>query len=288
MERLRDQQAGDPDLELAQRLVEAKRTPADPFLKDRVRARMRSPRRIIPRGHRLRPIGAVAALVVLGVVSVASAMVGRAVIRQLRARSAAPAPVAAPSGLATPPAGLGPDHPAPSRPAARPGPAPSGLATPSDVALARTSHSPFAGPGPDRPAPSRPADRPGPDPSSDAKASRGRAIPEPEPEPQAEPAPSPSAPARPRTPSAAESALVAEAYSALRHRHAAQRAIVLVDNYLEQFPNGALIEEALALGMEAAHATDPEKAGELAERYLESFPRGTYAHQARRLLSEPK
>jgi hypothetical protein len=89
-------------------------------------------------------------------------------------------------------------------------------------------------------------------------------------------------------PSAAESALVAEAFSSLRTKHAPNRAIVLVDTYLEDYPDGALREEALALGIEAAHVTDPAKAREFAAQYLGAFPSGRYEKEARRILSRPR
>src|SRR3954468_2929587 len=101
MERLRDQKNVPPEHALARRLVDAKTSsPPKPFPAERVLARIRASRESGPRrARRLRPAGVLAALLVLGLFSLASAMVGRLVMQRLRMR----APESHPMHATTPP-----------------------------------------------------------------------------------------------------------------------------------------------------------------------------------------
>jgi hypothetical protein len=73
-----------------------------------------------------------------------------------------------------------------------------------------------------------------------------------------------------------ESALVLGALTALRRDRDPRRASALLDEYLRLHPRGALVEEALALAIEAAAARGDPQAGALADRYLERFPAGRF------------
>ena len=81
-----------------------------------------------------------------------------------------------------------------------------------------------------------------------------------------------------RRPEAQESLLVYEAMRALRIEGRPRRARALLDDYLLRFPKGALIEDALALEMEAAGvARDAAAAQRWAERYGRDFPGGRFS-----------
>jgi len=79
-----------------------------------------------------------------------------------------------------------------------------------------------------------------------------------------------------------ESALVLGAFSALRRDHDPRRAGAMLEEYLRLHPRGALVEEALALAIEAAAARDDSRAGSLAVQYLERFPEGRFRLTAQR------
>ncbi|HVZ71552.1 MAG TPA: hypothetical protein VHJ20_04180, partial [Polyangia bacterium] len=70
--------------------------------------------------------------------------------------------------------------------------------------------------------------------------------------------------------------LVATALRALRREHDPARAGALVEDYLRQWPNGALTEEAMALAVEAAAARHDARAAAWADRYLRRFPNGRF------------
>jgi hypothetical protein len=91
-------------------------------------------------------------------------------------------------------------------------------------------------------------------------------------------APAPRSAAAP----AAEAALVLDAFRALRRNHDAATAERLLQAYMTQFPDGALVEDALALAIEAASARGDQRAATLAARYLQQFPRGRYRDTAER------
>jgi hypothetical protein len=84
-----------------------------------------------------------------------------------------------------------------------------------------------------------------------------------------------------------EPTLVATAMRALRHDHDAELAAGLLDDYLRRWPNGALIEEALALAIEAANARGDARAPAFAAEYVRRFPSGRFGEAARRTLARP-
>ena len=75
------------------------------------------------------------------------------------------------------------------------------------------------------------------------------------------------------------------AVTALRREHNPVRAGTLLDGYLKRFPKGALVEEALAVGIEAAVARqDTVAANALAHRYLGRYPNGRFTGLADKAL----
>jgi hypothetical protein len=84
-----------------------------------------------------------------------------------------------------------------------------------------------------------------------------------------------------------ESALVLEAIERWRVNGDAARAGELVDEYLQRFPNGSLVEEAYAVAMEAA-GKGSARARTLAVRYLQRFPQGRFSEQAQRTTDFPQ
>jgi hypothetical protein len=82
-----------------------------------------------------------------------------------------------------------------------------------------------------------------------------------------------------------EPTLVATAMRALRRDHDPVGAGQLLDDYLRRWPNGALIEEALALALEAANARGDARARAFATTYLQRFPAGRFGEAARRTLA---
>jgi len=83
-------------------------------------------------------------------------------------------------------------------------------------------------------------------------------------------------------PTEEESALMMQAVQAMRIDHDAVRAGALVDDYLRRFAHGALEEEALGLGIEAAAARGDQRAAELADEYLARHPNGRFHEVAER------
>jgi hypothetical protein len=85
-----------------------------------------------------------------------------------------------------------------------------------------------------------------------------------------------------------ESSLIIDAVRALRRDRDPARALSLAEVAMDRYPQGAQIEEAMALGMEAAKAAgDGAAARRLAERYLASFRTGHFADRAQQILSTP-
>src|SRR5205814_935631 len=81
-------------------------------------------------------------------------------------------------------------------------------------------------------------------------------------------------------PTAPEEAMVFEAMSRLRKLHDPAGAGRLIEDYLARFPDGALVEEAEFLAIEAS--VDPAHAAAAARRYLDRFPAGRYRAAAGR------
>ena len=77
-----------------------------------------------------------------------------------------------------------------------------------------------------------------------------------------------------------EAILVLEATRALHHDHDAKHASKLLAEYLRRFPNGDLLEESLALAIEAKSARNDSGAAALANEYLERFPTGRFREVA--------
>jgi hypothetical protein len=103
------------------------------------------------------------------------------------------------------------------------------------------------------------------------------------PYPKTQPAPS-SRPERigsaSPAPAAPESVLVLDAMHAMHYEHDATRALGLLDEYLRRFPSGALLEESLALAIEAASARNDKAAASYARTYLTRFPAGRFREAA--------
>lgn len=80
-----------------------------------------------------------------------------------------------------------------------------------------------------------------------------------------------------------EATLVLAGLRALRRQHDPAQAGVLLARYLNRFPQGVLVQEALAISIEAGLARgDRTAAAQLAARYLELFPAGRFVRLARK------
>lgn len=97
------------------------------------------------------------------------------------------------------------------------------------------------------------------------------------------------APSRPTPVSAVRNAedtsVVSQAMRALRVDRDPVRARVLAKQYLDQYPNGALAEEALAISVEAATAHHDTDAAALGARYLRLYPAGSFRARALRAVA---
>lgn len=79
--------------------------------------------------------------------------------------------------------------------------------------------------------------------------------------------------------------LVVSAIQALRQDQDPTRASHLLGAYLRTYPHGALVEEAIALSLEAAEARQSPAAATFAQRYLRDYPQGRFRAAAARLLA---
>jgi hypothetical protein len=70
--------------------------------------------------------------------------------------------------------------------------------------------------------------------------------------------------------------LLRSAVRALRFEHDAKHAGELADTYLALYPDDDLVEEAMAIGIEAHKQLDDGLARSLAARYLTRFPNGRF------------
>jgi hypothetical protein len=87
--------------------------------------------------------------------------------------------------------------------------------------------------------------------------------------------------ARPRSEDPSE---VVRAVDALRNQHDPERAAKLLAQYLATHPRGALVEEAVALSIEAAVARQDPGASDFARRYLRDYPNGRFRQTAQAVL----
>jgi hypothetical protein len=113
--------------------------------------------------------------------------------------------------------------------------------------------------------------------------------------------PEPAAPARPvrrvkppvraritiprAIPGSEDPSQVVDAIQALRNDRDPVRASRLLDGYLTRYPHGALVEEAIALSIEAAAASRSPAAASFAERYLRQYPNGRFRQTAEKALA---
>jgi hypothetical protein len=142
----------------------------------------------------------------------------------------------------------------------------------------RTAHAPAAAPAAAQPEPALAPPPPRPEPSEPRRVlARPAARPQPRP---VVVAPEPAAPA---APSAEEGKLVMDAALALRREGSPARARELLERYVARYPSGVLLDEVLALAMEAAQT--PEAARAAARLYLDRFPNGRFARVARDTVS---
>jgi outer membrane protein assembly factor BamD (BamD/ComL family) len=79
--------------------------------------------------------------------------------------------------------------------------------------------------------------------------------------------------------------LLAEAVKTLRNDRDAKRAQALLEGYLRRYPQGVLVEEALALAIEAAAVREDKDAARLAAEYLKRYPAGRFRAIANEALS---
>ena len=78
---------------------------------------------------------------------------------------------------------------------------------------------------------------------------------------------------------------VVMAVEALRNQRDPGRAAKLLAQYLAAHPRGALVEEAVALSIEAAAARRDPSAAEFAKRYLRDYPNGRFRQAAETALA---
>jgi hypothetical protein len=88
--------------------------------------------------------------------------------------------------------------------------------------------------------------------------------------------------APPRAPDPSASILVLDATRLLRVERDPRRALVLLGEYRRRFPHGDLLEECLALTIEARTMLGDREAGALAREYLAMFPAGRFRDEALR------
>jgi hypothetical protein len=275
MERLKDQSApSDPVVAEAAALVRSVRVPDAPVgLEERIRARLTTMPRS-PLRPRLRSAWAIA--LALGIAALAGATVIR---RRTRPATAPPAP----SQRSTD--GDGERVAPPTEPIRS--------APPATTRTAAAASTNVGAPQPRR-RPSRTstaASQPARALSDELQTSEATSPSTPAVDAPAEPMPPKQQPQQeqeqrrqPRRNDPQESILVLNAAHALRSEHDAKRATKLLDEYLRRYPDGDLVEEGLALAVEARAARNDARAATLAREYLRRFPAGRFRDEARRAV----
>lgn len=84
---------------------------------------------------------------------------------------------------------------------------------------------------------------------------------------------------------ASEAEVVQQGLEALRKHNDPERAAIYLEQYIAKHPNGTLTEEALALSVEAASASEDPRAKDLAVAYLTRYPQGRFRQAARHALA---
>lgn len=221
----------------------------------RVRARIREPGRR-PAGNQLRPSIVLAAVVLLLLASAATAMIARRFLER-RAAGGTMAPKAPPAVKV----GDTPERRAPATTMHPPPPSP-----------------PAASPPEPRPAATRPPVRKPPVASPSPRPVDPAVIIE---RPVPRDAPGTTTAHPPIT--QAEAKLCVAAVTALRRDHDARRAMDNLTLYLLRYPEGGLVEEAMALEVEASAAAEDGRTASLADQYLRRHPRGRYRDLVQKL-----
>lgn len=244
--------------------------PADPLpaMEQRVYASLARPRRFGPRALRFASVGAVS-LVATGVLAMTMGMI-------LRPGAETQAPTAPVVSLPSVP------------PAVIPAPLPPVVAQPTPVVTDVPSAAVIAEPQPasrSRSPRATPAERRrSPVAREPVGVTAPVAAPVAVPVPASDPVENTEARVAAAPPE--EAALVLAGLRALRRQHDPTQAGVLLARYLNRFPQGVLVQEALAIAIEAAQARgDRQTAAQLATQYLERFPAGRFVHLARKTVA---
>lgn len=238
-----------------------------PAVEQRVYASLGKPRRWGPRALRLASVTSVS-LVAIGVLAMTMGILHRGAEPRASSTTFAPLPSPPPAAVTF----AAPAAPAPL-PAAETMPAPAPVLRP-ERSVPRTE--PRTAP---RPAIARA-------PSMDHRRTQTEPVaPVPSPAPAVDPVESTEARVAAAPPE--EAALVLAGLRALRRQHDPARAAVLLARYLSRFPQGALVQEAMALSIEAELARGQNQAAaQLAGKYLDRFPAGRFVRVARKAAAQ--
>lgn len=269
MRRMSEDSHGDREIAEAAELLKGARMPDPPsVVQERIRRALaeRPARRAHFAGWR--PVFIAIGLLLAGAAAASTWMI----LRQLRKSDASER-----SRVASPPVEPAPANAAPAAPV-------SAAAAP---ATTRVPEEPPSKSTPPKPPRSRPAAtrivahaEPAPAP---ARASAGKPVASSE-EILRLLQPSSRASSAPATASPPEAELVLDATLALRRAHEPSRSLDLLKQYLTRYPHGALIEESMALAMEAMAALDDASAARVAADYLQRYPAGRFGGLARTAL----
>jgi hypothetical protein len=273
--RLKDQaQFSDRDEAEAARLLGVLGRAPDPALESRVYARLMAQPGATVYWQRRWVVACVALLLV------STTILAAALVHRWLAKSS-PTSNASPMGKVEPPA--------PQAPVARPASETSDrIAVPSTARGGVDSPPPIAQPS----APAVPAPPSHPVTARRRSAGQGNVPTKHEAAPtetQAQATETSSSEARMAAAPSEEATMVLAALRALRRGHDPVKAGALLEQYLARFSGGVLVEEALALGMEAAlDRNDAAAAIRLAERYTQRYPAGRFSGLARRAMGNER